>query len=282
MDAQELRNLQEAYLEVYQLDEAKEDDGMSYYVKRQTRNDRIRSQVSPVDPENNTEPGLENIRRSAHISNRGKKKTKAFSYDTLTGGEGKFKRSGKYGAMQRRGMSTSDQFRKEVLKRKMNEEYDIYDIILSHLLDEGFASDEKSAEVIMGAMSEAWIGSIVEEVLDEAVLGARKGHIRSVIGKGGSEIKYVASGGDIFANDRSAQARASAAERKRAGKNKVRTAQFQQANKKSIERLNSKPGEDSGDYNDGDYGDDDTSNGKRYYKLSHTNRAARRRRETGR
>ena len=34
--------------------------------------------------------------------------------------------------------------------------------VLSYLLDEGFASDEKSAEAIMDAMSEAWIESIVE------------------------------------------------------------------------------------------------------------------------
>jgi hypothetical protein len=34
--------------------------------------------------------------------------------------------------------------------------------VLSYLLDEGFASDEKSAEAIMGAMSEEWVGSIVE------------------------------------------------------------------------------------------------------------------------
>jgi hypothetical protein len=35
--------------------------------------------------------------------------------------------------------------------------------VLSYLLDEGFASDEKSAEAIMGAMSESWIESIVEQ-----------------------------------------------------------------------------------------------------------------------
>jgi hypothetical protein len=34
--------------------------------------------------------------------------------------------------------------------------------VLSYLLDEGFASDEKSAEAIMGAMSEDWKDSIVE------------------------------------------------------------------------------------------------------------------------
>jgi hypothetical protein len=37
--------------------------------------------------------------------------------------------------------------------------------VLSYLLDEGFASDEKSAEAIMGAMSEAWVESIVEVVV---------------------------------------------------------------------------------------------------------------------
>jgi hypothetical protein len=36
--------------------------------------------------------------------------------------------------------------------------------VLSYLLDEGFATDEKSAEAIMGAMSEAWIESILEVV----------------------------------------------------------------------------------------------------------------------
>jgi hypothetical protein len=47
------------------------------------------------------------------------------------------------------------------------EEVDLYDIILSHLLDEGYADTEKAAEAIMVNMSEDWRESIVEEVLDE-------------------------------------------------------------------------------------------------------------------
>jgi len=39
--------------------------------------------------------------------------------------------------------------------------------VLSYLLDEGFASDEKSAEAILGAMSEAWVESIVEAKVDK-------------------------------------------------------------------------------------------------------------------
>jgi len=47
------------------------------------------------------------------------------------------------------------------------EEYDLYDIILSHLLDEGYAETPEAAEVIMVNMSEDWRDSIVEEVLEE-------------------------------------------------------------------------------------------------------------------
>ena len=40
-------------------------------------------------------------------------------------------------------------------------EYDIYDIILSHLLDEGYAETPEAAEAIMVNMSEEWRDSIV-------------------------------------------------------------------------------------------------------------------------
>jgi hypothetical protein len=42
------------------------------------------------------------------------------------------------------------------------EDVDIYDIILSHLLDEGYADTKKAAQVIMVNMSEEWRESIVE------------------------------------------------------------------------------------------------------------------------
>jgi hypothetical protein len=53
--------------------------------------------------------------------------------------------------------------------KKTNEEVDIYDIILSHLLDEGYAETPEAAEVIMVNMSEEWRESIVEEMLDEGM-----------------------------------------------------------------------------------------------------------------
>jgi hypothetical protein len=50
-----------------------------------------------------------------------------------------------------------------------NEEVDVYDLVLDHLLDEGYCDDAESAEVIMANMSEEWL----EEILDEANRGER-------------------------------------------------------------------------------------------------------------
>jgi hypothetical protein len=50
----------------------------------------------------------------------------------------------------------------EYFKSKLkNEEADLYDIILSHLLDEGYAETPEAAEAIMVNMSEEWMGSII-------------------------------------------------------------------------------------------------------------------------
>ena len=53
---------------------------------------------------------------------------------------------------------------KEIVRK---EGYDLYDVILSHLLDEGYADTQEAAEAIMVNMSEDWRESIVEEVLEE-------------------------------------------------------------------------------------------------------------------
>ena len=51
--------------------------------------------------------------------------------------------------------------------RRINKEsYDLYDIILSHLLDEGYADTQEAAERIMVNMSEEWRESIVETRMD--------------------------------------------------------------------------------------------------------------------
>ena len=47
------------------------------------------------------------------------------------------------------------------------EQVDLYDIILSHLLDEGYADTQQAAEAIMVNMSEEWRESICEELTGE-------------------------------------------------------------------------------------------------------------------
>ena len=46
-------------------------------------------------------------------------------------------------------------------KKNLTNSYDLYDIILSHLLDEGYADTQEQAEVIMVNMSEDWRESIM-------------------------------------------------------------------------------------------------------------------------
>jgi hypothetical protein len=50
---------------------------------------------------------------------------------------------------------------REIIRKPKNEEYDLYDIILSHLLDEGYAETVENAEAIMVNMSEEWRDSIL-------------------------------------------------------------------------------------------------------------------------
>ena len=66
-----------------------------------------------------------------------------------------------------------------------NEETDLYDIILSHLLDEGYAETPEAAEAIMVNMSEDWREDIMEkedspyEKASDAALDARYGYGRA-------------------------------------------------------------------------------------------------------
>jgi hypothetical protein len=46
--------------------------------------------------------------------------------------------------------------------RRLGEDVDLYDLVLEHLLDEGFADTEEAATVIMANMSEEWRDDIIE------------------------------------------------------------------------------------------------------------------------
>ena len=54
------------------------------------------------------------------------------------------------------------------LASRLGEEVDVYDVVLEHLLEEGYAETPEAAQAIMVNMSEEWIDVIVEDVLQEA------------------------------------------------------------------------------------------------------------------
>jgi hypothetical protein len=47
--------------------------------------------------------------------------------------------------------------------RLLPESHDLYDVVLDHLLSEGYADDARSAEVIMTHMSDEWLANILGE-----------------------------------------------------------------------------------------------------------------------
>jgi hypothetical protein len=148
MDAQDFRSLQEAYMEVVenqQLDEGKS--------SRPRYSGPERVGLGPVGSERRTQKrdaAAENMR--GHTEGPG----------TVTKNPKKLRKQKAMGELRGSG------------KAEVEEGYiDIYDIILSHLLDEGYADTEQAAEAIMVNMSEDWRESIVEEVFDEALTGER-------------------------------------------------------------------------------------------------------------
>jgi hypothetical protein len=53
--------------------------------------------------------------------------------------------------------------REIIRKGKTEESFDLYDLILAHLLDEGYANTVENAEAIILNMSEEWVASIIQD-----------------------------------------------------------------------------------------------------------------------
>ena len=127
MDSKEFRNLQEAYLEVVE-NQQLDETGKNDARIRDNINRFKGSKSVTYTPPRNWDPE----------ANRGQGAT-----------------------------VSPKQAEKRRRKALRQEEVDLYDIILSHLLDEGYAETEEAAEAIMVNMSEDWRESIVGEILDE-------------------------------------------------------------------------------------------------------------------
>ena len=177
MDAQELRNLQEAYMEVYSVDE-----GLGSAIKRvfggkkkevkapkpESRGAELRRRYNVGPEKSDTSAKRQILNRSRARAERDEKEFGDSKYSKSVAQKSKashdrYLKAGysKYGASDARGSGNKARRRAAALQR---EEYDIYDIILSHLLDEGYAETPEAAEAIMVNMSEEWRESIVENV----------------------------------------------------------------------------------------------------------------------
>jgi hypothetical protein len=179
MREQEVRELYEAYMQVHQpqevveeveeLDETRTDPRgrpasgpMSVYGGRGT--------PSP-DPE-----GDDNISRMDRAQRRVKRtqpSAKGRAADSLFtkysarqrgagGEEGPGPKAPKRSGRSGRGANT-DRGSGNAAKRRMSEDFDIFDTILEHLIAEGYADTNESAIAIMANMSEEWKQSIIED-----------------------------------------------------------------------------------------------------------------------
>ena len=179
MDAQELRSLQEAYMEVV--------EGASGDVAdRAAKLERQRKGQTPERQEmyrklknkaRAREEGPETIKRHQSLGHRGgstfgggghmrtamtqsdrDKKREHQATKWRSPYDPKYKKH-----TEGSGTVTKNpkKLRKQQAMGEIGENFDIYDIILSHLLDEGYAETPEAAEAIMVNMSEEWRDSIL-------------------------------------------------------------------------------------------------------------------------
>ena len=148
MNSQDFRNLQEAYLNVYEQDEILDESG---------KNDaRIRGNIRSFGS-NYTPP-----RDWVQSANRG---------------QGAVLNAKQKEKQRRKGLAKGAMGKAEVEES--------YDLILSHLLDEGYAETPEAAEAIMVNMSEDWKQDIMEkedseyEKASDAALDKRYGYGRA-------------------------------------------------------------------------------------------------------
>ena len=150
MDAKDIRNLQEAYMEVVEGREG----GRFEYNQRHGR-PLITPEVSQRASETETLGGGTYQRGSKRLP----------------------KNKRKYDRQVLSGVRAASEQEKQRARKRLNvgENYDLYDIILSHLLDEGYADTQEAAEAIMVNMSEEWRESImIDEGIDMKTFKANR------------------------------------------------------------------------------------------------------------
>jgi hypothetical protein len=177
MDSQELRSIQEAYLDIYTEERApgvrpyKPGKAMSYSPAKPLSGEKGDGSGYGADKKftqdtdaKSFRPGVDvpKVKKFGRISRAiphgiGDHANRTQSrVSTIVGKDPGAPKSEKMPPQEKKKLS------REIVRKPKNEEYDLYDIILSHLLDEGYAETQEAAEAIMVNMSEDWLGSIVE------------------------------------------------------------------------------------------------------------------------
>ena len=173
MDAQDFRSLQEAYMDVVEGaagDVAARAQKLANQKKGQTpeRKQMYQDLAYKAGSRERDGSGSPRTSRFERSKEHGPDITPMVSQsrssqETLGGGtyERGPKRLPKSKKKYRRQVATGVRAASSQEKKRLGIKEDIYDIILSHLLDEGYADTFESAEAIMVNMSEDWMGSII-------------------------------------------------------------------------------------------------------------------------
>ena len=166
MNSQELRALQEAYSQVCELDE-------ELTGERAERAKEIMKGSRPYGRKRVSTDAKYNAAKRALTAGEGSTKSPSRDIrgdEKLPTGRGGRGIKGRAKTVTQSNGSQTDRGRGNKATRRSggdvedtryDESYDLYDIILSHLLDEGYAETEDAAESIMANMSEEWRESIL-------------------------------------------------------------------------------------------------------------------------
>ena len=158
MDTRDLRNLQEAYMEVYrELDEAE------VIAKLGGVPGSVRVKPALSIPGTNIGIGPNRPVPGTFTTTTPEQKAK-ISQGNTTIDRGTYQQSrvGAGPTSNERSRYNSERLKSGQGGLMKTESHDLYDIILSHLLDEGYAETLKAAEVIMVNMGEEWRENILE------------------------------------------------------------------------------------------------------------------------
>ena len=188
MDSKELRNLHEAYMDVYapqEIDEAVKGEsgerrkdlaaerrsgikplsakeGQKYASHKLSQMSYVKRQRMGEEVEGLEESGLSQDTIRSAAKERLRRVDAAYAKDTPQGdAEGN---AGMKKLARTKGQLNINKPRE--VRMRANEEFDIFDAILEYLVTEGYADTNESALVIMANMSEEWRQSIVEVKMD--------------------------------------------------------------------------------------------------------------------